>query len=126
MRLLLPILIVLALIIGGGFWMNSSLANSTDNLTAQIEIINKKVKNNDFASAISEVEELERKWEKESKWWPILLDHQAIDNIEFSLSKIKEYVTQHSKPLALGQLSELKLMLKHIPEKEELTIKNIL
>jgi hypothetical protein len=49
-----------------------------------------------------------------------------MDNIEFSLAKVKAYVSSHNQALALGQLEELKLMLKHIPEKEALNIKNIL
>ena len=56
----------------------------------------------------------------------IILDHQEIDNIEFSLAKIKEYVASRDLPLALGQLSELKLMIEHIPRKEAVNLENIL
>lgn len=44
-------------------------------------------------------------------------DHQEMDNIEFSLARVKEYVTSQDDALSLGQLSELKLMIEHIPRK---------
>lgn len=126
MRLLISILITLAVIVGFGWWINSNLEASTINLTKQIEVVNNEIKQDKWENALAEIGKLEKEWGKQAKWWPILLDHQEIDNIEFSLAKIKEYIINKSKPLALGQLSELKLMLNHIPEKEKVNLKNIL
>lgn len=126
MRLLVPITIILIAIIGFGLWVNSSLHSSTLILTEQIEQVNNEIRQGNWEKAVEEVEKLENDWKKEIKWWPALLDHQEIDNIEFSLAKIKEYVINESKALSLGQLSELQLMLEHIPEKEKVILKNIL
>ncbi|HZJ85398.1 MAG TPA: DUF4363 family protein [Syntrophomonadaceae bacterium] len=126
MRLLAPITVILIFIIASGIWVNSSLESSTITITKHIAQVNKEIRNDNWEKAVTEIEELEKKWEKEIKWWPILLDHQEIDNIEFSLAKVKEYIINESKPLALGQLSELKAKVEHIPEKEKFILKNVL
>lgn len=126
MRTLATLLIILGLIIGLGFWTNQSLDESAENLVSQIDKISAEIKHDRWARAESHAEELEKAWSQQVGWWPIILDHQEIDNIEFSLAKIKEYVANQDKPLSLGQLSELKLMIEHIPRKEAVTLENIL
>ena len=70
-------------------------------------------------------QELESTWAQKAKWWPIFLDHQEMDNIEFSLARIKGYVGCQDNSLSLGQLSELRLMIEHLPCKEAVNLKNI-
>lgn len=53
------------------------------------------------------------------------LDHQEIDNIQFTMTKTREYIANENTPLSCAHLAELKLMIKHVPKKESLTIENI-
>jgi predicted PurR-regulated permease PerM len=126
MRLLISLLIILSFIVGLGFWANNSLQASTQQLTEQIETVILEIKDSNWEAAARETAELESGWDKSARWWPVFLDHQEMDNIEFSLARVKAYVNSRDSALALGQLEELSLMLKHIPEKEALSIKNIL
>ena len=126
MRLLVTLLILLTGIISGAFWINYSLQMSTNELAEQIVIVNKEIKNDSWEMALSKMEETEDKWKEKTRWWPIFLNHEEMDVIEFSLAKAKAYVHAENEALALGQLSELKRMLEHIHEKEQLNIENIL
>ncbi|MCL6559709.1 MAG: DUF4363 family protein, partial [Firmicutes bacterium] len=99
---------------------------STVDLLQNIERIFSALEKEQWDAAYQQAVELESTWEKKANWWPILLDHQEMDNIEFSMARIKEYVAARDTALSRGQLSELKLMIKHIPEKEAITIKNLL
>ncbi len=126
MRLLESIMIILILIIGAGFWINHELQNSTRDLTRQIDRVEVLVKENRWEAAVEQTEVLDKVWQKEAKWWPVFLEHQEMDNIEFSMAKFKEYVASKNNSLARGQLSEIKLMIEHIPRKEEINLKNIL
>ena len=126
MRLLISIIIILATIIGAGFWTNYALQVSTEKLTRQIDQVSRAIQQEDWATAVSQTAQLEKTWEQEARWWPVVLDHQEMDNIEFSLAKVKEYVPGQNPALALGQLSEVRLMVEHIPEKEAITLENIL
>ncbi len=126
MRLIGTIITVTVLILALGLWSNYSLQASSDEITKQIDIVSSDIKNDQWQPAKDHNQKLQQTWDKKAKWWPIFLDHQEMDNIEFSLARVKEYVASEKKSQSLGQLSELKLMVEHIPEKEALNIENIL
>ncbi len=126
MRMLVTLVIILTIIIGSAFWTNHSLQTSADELAKQIILVNDEVKSGKWESALAQMGKLETTWQNKAKWWPVFLDHQEMDNIEFSLAKAKAYVANQDQALALGQLSELKLMVKHIPLNEKVSIENIL
>ena len=125
MRLLTTLAVILALIIGMSAWFNHSLQTSSDDLTRQIQLVSSTIRQQDWETAVKHSEKLEKLWEQKAKWWPVFLDHQEMDNIEFSLARVKEYVTSKDDALSLGQLSELKLMIEHIPRKEAVNLTNI-
>ncbi|MFZ5631562.1 MAG: DUF4363 family protein [Bacillota bacterium] len=125
MRLLLVLLAIFAVVVALGFWTNHLLEASTGELLRSIERVAGDVEKNNWEDAHRKVIGLEKVWKKEAGWWPTLLDHQEMDNIEFAMARVKEYVSTRNTALSMGQLSELKLMIKHIPEKEALSIENI-
>ncbi|MDF9408458.1 MAG: hypothetical protein A4E52_01413 [Pelotomaculum sp. PtaB.Bin013] len=126
MRLLSALLIIFAAIVALGFWTNHRLQVSSGELMSNIEQIEQRLESNQWNEAYEQTAELEKSWENKAKWWPTVLDHQEIDNIEFSMAKIKEYIARKDIALSWGQLAELKLMVNHIPEKEAIRLKNVL
>ncbi|MBO8138071.1 MAG: DUF4363 family protein [Desulfotomaculum sp.] len=126
MRLLTVLFVIFLLIVMLGAWSNYAISASAEQFSKTIDEIMMDAENNNWEEAKQKVTFLENRWQKDASWWPVVLDHQEIDNIEFSLARVKEYVAQKNTDLSLGHLSELKLMIKHIPEKEAVTIKNIL
>jgi len=126
MKLLSALLIIFAAVISLGFWTNHLLQASASELLQNIEQIEQRLERNQWDEANVQTAELEKAWDKKAKWWPTVLDHQEIDNIEFSMAKAKEYVAKKDTALSWGQLTELKLMIKHIPEKEAIRLENIL
>jgi len=125
MRLMLVLISILAVIISFSFWTNHLLQASADEMLQSITEIEQVLLNNEWEQARIKTDEMEKTWDKIAGWWPAVLDHQEIDNIEFSMAKTKEYITAKDASLSWGQLSELKLMISHIPEKESLKIINI-
>lgn len=125
MRLLVTLAAILAMIIGMATWFNHSLQATTDDLSQQIGQISLAMRQQEWEAAVKQSEQLEQLWEEKAKWWPVFLDHQEMDNIEFSLARVKEYVASRDQALSMGQLSELKLMIEHIPRKEAVNLENI-
>lgn len=126
MKMLISIMVTLAVLIGLGMWTNNSLQTTSDSLSMQIEEVRHDIDEENWDDANQKTHRLEIKWRKDARWWPVFLDHQEMDNIEFSLAKAKEFVATKNRALALGQLSELKLMIEHLPTKEKINLKNIL
>jgi hypothetical protein len=125
MRLLSTLIAILAIIVGLGLWFNQSLQDSSSNLSYQIDRVSMEIRQGDWEAAIKQSQKLEQVWEETAKLWPVFLDHQEMDNIEFTLARVKEYVKGRDAVLSLGQLSELKLMIEHIPQKEAVNLENI-
>jgi hypothetical protein len=125
MRLLVTMLIIFVAVVAAGFWSNQQLAASANELLLDVDKIHEEIDMESWDSASKHTEELEQNWDRKGKWWPALLDHQEIDNIEFAMAKNKEYIAQKNAPLALGQLSEIRQMIKHIPQKGNISLTNI-
>lgn len=126
MRTLAVIGTILLILLTGGFWTTYSLVVSTHEISREIDQVYNAVKDGQWQTAAIRTGRLETVWEEKARWWPIFLDHQEMDNIDFSMARVKEYVNSRSAALSLGQLSELKLMVEHIPAKETVNLKNIL
>lgn len=126
MKQLIILSMAVALAIGLGLWVNHSLEVASQDLCQSIQVLTKEVEQGNWQEASGKVEHLEKQWQEIGSWWPVVLDHQEIDNIEFSLAKLKEYVAAKNRALSMGSLSELKLMILHLPEKETVNLKNIL
>ncbi|MDD2554588.1 MAG: DUF4363 family protein [Desulfotomaculaceae bacterium] len=125
MRLFLVLIIIFAIIVSFSFWTNHMLQASAGEILQKIEQIEQGMENNQWEQARAATAELEETLDKKAKWWPLVLNHQEIDNIEFSMVKAGEYITTKNTTHSWAQLSELKLMIRHIPEKESLTLENI-
>lgn len=126
MRTLIALTIIFTIFIGLGIWTVSSLDDSADYLGEEIAEIMQLAEKGQWDIAHKRTLDLKKNWDKQAKWWPMILDHQEIDNIEFALAKLEKYLQTKNIDLSLGQLAELKLMIQHIPEKEAVSIKNIL
>jgi hypothetical protein len=125
MKLFITLLTIFAAVIAVGFWTNNQLTASANELLLNVDKIHGAISEEHWDSASEQTEELEQNWDRKGKWWPALLDHQEIDNIDFAIAKNKEYIAAKNAPLALGQLSEIRQMIKHIPQKGTINITNI-
>ena len=126
MRVLVGLLLVFILIISVGIWTNHTLGATTVELIAIFDEIEQNLQREQWDVAQKKFQELVTYWDGKSKWWTVIIDHQEIDNIEFSMARIGAYLEKKSDHLVWGELAELRLMIQHIPEKEAFKIQNIL
>lgn len=105
---------------------NNYLKNTTDSLTAHTAKLEQHVQAKKWPEAAGSYNQLKTAWEKTNSRWAMLIDHQELDNINISMARLKQFMDTKQPAQALAELGELKLLLKHIPEKEALSIKNVL
>ncbi|MBO8129319.1 MAG: DUF4363 family protein [Peptococcaceae bacterium] len=127
MRWIAGLAVVLAGMIAFGLWGTYSvLDNGARDLSREIDHLQTQVVEQNWSRAAQGVKKIEKLWNDRKNLWAILIDHQEIENIEFSLSRIKQYVEGKSQDLARGEIAVLKHTIEHIPEKEFVTLTNIL
>lgn len=114
------------MVVGTGVWINYSLHEASGRLAGKVQMVSADIRQDNWPAARRDSDQMKALWKKDARWWPVVLDHQEIDNIEFSIARTTEYVKNQDQALAQGQLSELKLMVEHIPRKEAINLENIL
>ena len=117
---------ILVLLLAGSLLSYQYLQGTTNTLGSQITQIEQSISGQKWDDARQELKQTQEKWEKTKTWWTVLLNHQDIDSIDFSLNLLEKYLDTQNLSLSLGEASALELMFKQISEVEKPTLKNIL
>ncbi|MDD2574244.1 MAG: DUF4363 family protein [Bacillota bacterium] len=125
MRSILIIVITLSLILGAGFYTISEVSGTAEVLLSHCIRIRSDIEGGQWEDARHRLKEFDTFWNDSKPVWTILINHKEIDNIDMALVKINEYLKSGEKGLALGEVASLELLIRHIPEKEKVTLENI-
>lgn len=126
MKPLLYTAILTMAIIGTGIFAINMLKNDAEVLYNFVLEMESDIMAEKWEDAGEKGDKLHTQWEKYKKIWPMLIDHLEIDNINIQLSELESFLMSRDKTQALSKLSILKLLVKHIPEKESFTLQNVL
>jgi len=101
------------------------LDNTTDTFVAEIEKLEKSVKQNKWEEAEKQLNEIQKKWSKTERWMTTLIDHQEIDNIKLTLARLSQYIHGRENTDFMAESASLKLLIHHIYSKERISWQNI-
>jgi len=125
MRSILLIIVTLGLILGVGYFTISEVSGKSEILLSHCDGIKAGVRDGEWEKALEHLKRFDNFWNGVKPLWAILIDHTEIDNIDMALAKIEQYIKTGEKGLALGELSSLELLIRHIPDKEKVSLENI-
>jgi len=126
MKMLLSMLLILVILIGFSLWTESYLDKTAGKMLFSLKNVEANIIKNDWNTATKNIKLLKNTWATNKHKWEILLDHQEIDMIDMSLSKVVKLVELKETLQVLPELSELRLLIAHIPDKESLRLSNVL
>src|SRR5690554_2551294 len=112
MRSFIIILVVMLLFLGLSWWNTSYLTRTSEELVSQAEKVRDKVKKEAWEDASSEVMQIRHLWGKHKKTWLLLIDHEDIDNIDKTIYRIDEMVSQKEKEQSLTDIAELRFLVQ--------------
>ena len=118
-------IIIIVIIAFGAFTINM-LKNEAENLHTVLIELEKNIYAEEWEKAKNIGETIEKQWDKYKKIWPMLIDHFEIDNVNINLAELQAYIISNDKTESLSRLAALKVLIKHIPERESFIIQNIL
>ena len=125
-KAVISIAAIFIVIVISSMLVDNYLESSSQKIADYIENIEIYARNNDWHKAKETLFILEKQWAETQSKWSMLIDHNEIDNIDISLTKVSAYIEEREQKLALAELSSLKQMVKHIPKKEALALENVL
>lgn len=124
-KITISVFLILSLIVAGSIISSRTLENTSEKLQKHIVKVEEGATSGNWNMAKTNLDNIEKDWSKAEGVWTVLIDHTEIDNIENSLARMEKYINTEDRSLALGELSNLRQYVKHIPEKETFNIKNI-
>lgn len=126
MRIVAAVTLLFSMMVLTGIWTSYTLGNTSTELVALLEELKEDLSAKQWDRAQEKVISLEKTWKTKTDWWPIILDHQSVDQVDIAMARLKEFVAVQDESLTRGQLSELKLLLKRIYDREKVNLENIL
>lgn len=126
MKILIATVIIFTVLLGFSVFAYYYIDHTSGTLAAQVESIEKPAAAKEWSQADLSFSRLNSSWNQISSKWTVLIDHQELDTINITMARIKEFMKTKDLPGSLSELAELKLLFKHIPEKEALNLRNIL
>jgi predicted negative regulator of RcsB-dependent stress response len=126
LKVIISVIIAIAIFVGFALWTQHTLDSSSKALAQHLDKLELSVKDNNWGHAANEVKALQQTWSKTKNLWQILINHEEVDNIDSTLAKVKQLVGLKEKADSLSEIAVLKLFVLHIPNKESLSIVNIL
>jgi uncharacterized protein YxeA len=126
MKPLLLALFFLIIIISGSLLTIYYISGQAENLEIDLTKIEKQVDSENWTQAQSTFDDFKTKWAKVDHKWSMLIDHYEIDYINMYLGELEAFIKTKNKTDSLAKISSLLLLVKHIPEKEYPSLKNIL
>ncbi len=123
-QLIYSLVLVIAIIFMGIFTIKM-LSNDAESLHTLLIEIEDNVYSDNWGKAQAIIKDTKKEWDKYKKIWPMLIDHLEIDNVNTKLAELQAYITSNDKTETLSRLAALKVLIKHIPERESFIIQNI-
>lgn len=125
-KIVILLILLTAAIIFTSLYTQSYLGRTSLIYEKDVSQIEKDIRAGSWDTVGQTLDKASDRWEKDKKLWAILIDHAEIDNIDETFSRMREYIYARESSSALAEASALKLYYRHIPNKENLSIENIL
>ena len=117
--------VLLAMVFVGSFISYNYLSYSSNEIDKTLSNLNIAVEKERWNEAENLLSQVDNKWNGVNNLWAALLDHQEIDNIEIEMAKMEKYIATKNLTNSLAEISAVRLLFDHIPEKEKLSFKNV-
>jgi len=126
LRTLLTIITIVLLLLGGSFTSYRYIQTTTHTTGIRLESVEQFVSLQNWEGAKKELSAVRESWDNNNTWWSILLDHQEIDRINLSMSRLEKLLNRQDVTLSLGEVSTLKVLFENIYDNEKFVLENIL
>lgn len=119
------IIIIVAAIIAVSVFSQHILYRDSGKLVQSINKVEESMKKEDWNQSEKQVIQIIRIWEDVKGTWSVLLDHQEIDNIDVTLTRLQTLIKSRDNSSAPAEAAALKKYVNHIPAKEKLSLDNV-
>ncbi|HHT27229.1 MAG TPA: DUF4363 family protein [Firmicutes bacterium] len=126
MRAVAVLTVFLGLFIWCGVQVQHYLTATGQRLEAAVQAVLETAQAEKWSEAALQGEELQDLWRRTKDWWGFLTEHDEIDDINNTLSRLQGALDSQDLAAAQAEALAALQLFRHIPEKEAFTVVNIL
>ncbi|MGE5614196.1 MAG: DUF4363 family protein [Bacillota bacterium] len=119
------ITLLFLIITASGIIAQRVLYNDSRRMVQPIEKLKENIASENWNEAGNSLDLVNTEWAKVKGKWSALVDHQEIDNIDVTISRLQKLVEARDKASSLSEAAALGKFVSHIPEKELPNLDNI-
>lgn len=125
-KILLLAFLTILIIITSSLVIRNYLYTTTEQFLVIILNTEDSINTNDWNTAFKSISEIDSKWGKTENNWAMFTNHHEIDNITTKIKDAIEFIRGHDIVQSRAALLSLRHYIGHIPEMENLSLKNVL
>ena len=125
-RSIILILIILALVISGGFLQSRKIKNINTNSVKELKSISLALKEQSYNEAGEIYQKYKNRWMKNKKNLSLIISHDELDSITRHNSRLGVYLSDRGVLDAYAEIGELVDIYNELEEKFKLSLRNIL
>ncbi len=119
------IVIILVIVFLIDYLTDKNLSDSTSWMRDGMVSVENKMKGNQESEAQNEFHDLAEKWNKEVEKLSLFVEHNELEKVSSDIVLIKSNFDTNDTDELFQNIADLKFMLEHIEEKNQLKLKNI-
>lgn len=119
--LMIALIIVLAVCIVSQWYIK----NSTREICESLRPVETAIANEDWVTAQKSFNAAKTIWEKTSRVWRVLIDHEDMRDIEISFVDMEAVLRQQNRIQAEKEFDNLFFYISHVIENEKLDLQNL-
>ncbi len=125
MKLNIFIIFLLLFIILISFVGYNLTENKVENLKKYLDIIQNDINESNWQKAESNIQKLNNDWKIIRKNFSLIIDHEALHDLDLSLTRLELYLKQKNKKKCGLEIHLSKKLLDDVKYKEKLSLENI-
>lgn len=106
--------------------METTIIRQAKELLTALHHLHSHVIKADYHAVEEQLKKIDHLWVETRKLWVLIIDHQELDEFELSLAKTKSYLSNRAYLFAQVEIAQMKQIINQIPDKQTLSLENIL
>jgi len=125
-KIIIALTLIIVCIFSWGYYCDKLLTSTSKDIDTTAASLEDFVKGEKWNEADEKLSQMHENWSKTEPKWAMLIDHFEIDNIDNSMTRMSKFIETKASDDALAELGALRQYIQHIPQKNALSLKNVL
>jgi len=118
-------ILIIILLLSCWLYIHNYLNNTVEELTKGLAKLETHIIKENWKEAKILYRDIDGKWKGATKILMLVIDHEEMEEVNFSLSQIESYLRIEDISSLMGEVGSLRFLINHVKEKDSLSLDNI-